>query len=265
MTTAPKPIRWHSLATMAVSPKACKRAAEIEREDTPALFAGRVIHCATLEPSRFLRDYRCQPDFGDGRTKAAKEARAEWMTTLGAAEPVPQDVYDLALTCARSVEAHPHALALLKRARTEVEIAWNIDGIACEGRVDILRPVGIADLKSTRQESLRAMHADFARHLYHGQMAWYHDGAVRAGLVTTPEAPSVIAVQTVEPFDVAVMQMSDESLMAGRALYSRLLKTWLGCQEASWWPGIAPDVVTWDLPAWAEGMADLNSDQEDIW
>lgn len=260
-----KPIRWHSLATMALSPKACKRAAEIQREDTPALFAGRVIHCAVLEPSRFLRDYRCQPDFGDLRTKAAKEARAEWTAALGTAEGIPPDVYDLALRCRNAVESHPPAMAILRQTRTEVEIAWDIDGIACEGRVDILRPSGIADLKSTRHDSLRSMQADFARHLYHGQMAWYHDGAVRAGLVKDPEVPLVIAVQTVEPFDVAVMQMADESLMAGRALYSRLLKTWLGCQEASWWPGIAPDVVTWDLPAWAEGMADLQPDEEDIW
>ncbi len=263
--TEPKLLRWHTLSTMALSPKACKRAAETTREDTPALFAGRVIHCATLEPGRFLRDYRRQPDFGDLRTKAGKEARAEWMAANSDAEPVSQDVYDLAVRCARSVESHPRALAILARVRTEVEITWDIDGTACGGRVDILRPVGIADLKSTRHETLRAMQADFARHLYHGQMAWYHDGAVRAGLVKEPETPSVIAVQTVEPYDVAVMQMSDESLMAGRALYSRLLKTWIGCQAASWWPGLAPDVVTWDLPGWAEGMADLHSDEEDVW
>jgi exodeoxyribonuclease VIII len=250
-----KPLRWHTLATLATSPLMCHWRSDHPRPDTDALEVGRLIHCATLEPNRWDREFIAEPDFGDGRTKAAKDARAAFLAELAeGVTPVKADDYDLVTRCAAAVRSHPAALPFLS-GLAEHEIAWEAHGVACAGRPDLISDRAcIVDLKSTRHVSLSAIGRDFASRLYHGQVAWYHDGAIRAGaLRRDAENPHVIAVQTVEPFDVVMFRVPDDTLEAGRRLYIRLMETWVGCQQSGWWPGIAPGIVEWLLPPWADG------------
>ena len=47
----------------------------IPQEESPALVFGSAFHAYILEPDLFLEQYAIIPDFGDGRTKAAKQAK----------------------------------------------------------------------------------------------------------------------------------------------------------------------------------------------
>lgn len=186
-------------------------------------------------------------------TSEGKRWLAEWRASLAlGCEVLSADDHALAETCARSVRAHRHAAALLAEGHAEVSLSWETDGVPCGGRLDWIGRC-VVDLKTTRRESLREIAADCARYLYHGQLAWYHDGAVAAGAVAADSTPHLIAVQTCEPYDVAVLRVPPAVLEIGRSLYRALLARYRECQAAGWWPGIAPEVVDLDLPHWAAG------------
>jgi len=260
-------LHWSTLSTLATSPALTRWRATHPREDTSSLSLGRAIHCAVLEPERWRTAYAVQPPppecrTRDGRvsdsplaTSEGKRWLAEWRASLAlGCEILTAEDHALASTCAAQVRAHRHAAALLADGRAEVSLEWEIDGVPCGGRLDWISTC-VVDLKTTRRESLRELAADCARYLYHGQLAWYHDGAVAAGAVPADSVPHIVAVQTCEPYDVAVLRVPARTLEIGRALARTLLATYRECHAADWWPGMAPEIVDLDLPHWAAGGA----------
>ena len=153
-----------------------------------------------------------------------------------------------------AVRGHKAAAALLSHGQAEVTAIWASDGLECKGRFDWLRFNDIVDLKTTRANSLREFSHDCARYLYHGQVAWYADGAIAAGLnPRDADMPYIIAAQTVEPYDVWVLRVSGLAIEAGRNLCRELLAKYRACQAADFWPGIAPEEIDLELPSWAAG------------
>ena len=250
-------LNWSTLKHLAVSALMLRWRVDHPQEDSRSLALGRAIHCAVLEPERWASAYVAQPDFGDGRYKAAKEAKAAWLLDLPpAAEVLSADDHALAERCAAAVRAHPVAADLLRGGRAEEVIRWTDEetGIACKMRGDFITPAGLLDLKSTRQPTVRAMARDFASRLYHGQLAYYHSGAIAARLIpSSAEPPRVIAVQTVEPYDVVCSRLRLADLERGIGLCRTLVRRYAACQAASYWPGLAPGLIDLELPAWSPG------------
>ena len=148
-----------------------------------------------------------------------------------------------------------HAMNYLRGARFEHVLTWEIGDIKCKGRVDVASD-RITDLKKTRFDTLYDIEKDAAKYNYHGQLAWYHDGAVKAGLISGNKLPAVIFVHATPKStytDVAVLDMEEMELSTfayGRAKYEALLQKYIGCSTANWWPGMAPNRVMWHLPEW---------------
>ena len=150
-----------------------------------------------------------------------------------------------------AVQAHGPARDCLRGAKEQV-IQW-VDqptGLACKARVDV-RGDRIVDVKTATDVSPRGFGRQAANLLYHGQTAWYNDGAIAAGVATRLELPRFLVAQSVAPFDVAVYEVSAVQLEAGRKLWRRLLDRFFSCSATDWWPGVAPTVKTLDLPAWS--------------
>lgn len=248
-------LNWSTLRHLATSPRLLRWRAEHPREDSTALRVGRAIHCAVLEPERFDAAYIVAPKV-DKRTKAGK---AEWAafvveSTASGAEILDAEEHALAVRCAEAVRSHPRARDLLRGGRAEETITWTDPetGIRCKARADWITPNYILDLKSTRATSIAQINAEIARYLYHGQLAYYHDGAITARVLPeSADGPYVLAVQTVEPYDVVPVRIVAGDLATGRALYRSLLRQYAQCSAADWWPGLAPDVIDSDLPRWA--------------
>ena len=266
-------LHWSTLREVAVSPRHARWRADHPRADTPALALGRAVHCAVLEPERWARDYRREPEWGDLRTRGAKEARAAWRADLPlGAVTLSAEQHALAEICASSVRAHVVAAELLRAGRAEVTLEWlqphprTGREVECAGRLDWIDPNGrVLDLKTTRHTSLRAIEADLARYLYHGQIAWYRQGAGRSGACPPDAAePVLVVVQTVEPYDCVCLRTTQPIYAAGMALVDRLLATWLDCAEAGWWPGLAPGMLDWELPRWAD-EAEVSASGEEQW
>lgn len=269
-------LNWSTMRHLATSPKLLAWRLEHPTPDSPVLRLGRAIHCAVLEPDEFATRWtvsgqcaavtKAGTQCGSGGTLyhgGAWYCRVKGHAPVGAGDPPeglevlePGDL-GIVKVCADAVKAHRPAASLLSGGKPEQAIEWTDpeSGIECRGRVDYLRPDFLVDLKSTRRETVREFAADCARNLYHGQLSWYHDGAIAAGRLPKDAAlPCIVAVSTSEPFDVAAFRVSHVTLEAGRILYRDLLKKYAQCQAADYWPGVAPDLCELELPRWAPGM-----------
>lgn len=250
-------VNWSTLVHLATSAKLLEYRRDHPREETRALRVGTLIHCALLEPEQLAARYVVQPDFGDLRTKVAKATREEWRSTVPeTAEIVDADEHALALRVADAARAHPAVRDLLRGGRAEEVVEWHDDatGLRCKGRLDYIAPRWLCDLKSTRAETLGELAREIAGRLYHGQIAFYLDGAIAARKLDALSSQAfLIALQTVEPFDVIPVRIQVADLERGRALYRSLLRKYAECRAAEWWPGLAPGVVDLSLPEWARG------------
>ena len=254
-------MNWSRLKVIDKSPLAFQWALRHPREETEAMAFGTAFHLALLEPELFQESYVVTPDFGDlraveGRTtkeegKANKLRKAEWLDKNQGKSFLDAGDADRIASMVAAVQAHGPARDCLRGAKEQV-IQW-VDGptgLACKARVDV-RGDRIVDVKTATDVSPRGFGRQAANLLYHGQVAWYNDGAIAAGVATRLELPRFLVAQSVAPFDVAVYEVSAIQLEAGRKLWRRLLDRFFSCSATDWWPGVAPTVKTLDLPAWS--------------
>ena len=240
-----------------------------EKGDTDAYRRGRAIHCATLEPERFDRDFIVVPDFdqiardkyGSLRTKEAQNSRnanrAEWGESANQdAEQITAEDREIALRCADAVRANGRAREMLAGARIEQAVQWTHQetGIHCKGRLDIITD-RVIDLKSTRHNTMRDVMRSAAQYDYHVQVAWYHDGAKTAGFIDGNTHPAMIAVHATPGskfVDVAVLDMdlNPFTLDAGRRTYEKWINLYAGCLSANLWPGMCSGSEEWTIPQW---------------
>ena len=272
----PRPLNWSTLKCLAVSPKFLKWRLEHPRVDTPALRLGRAIDCAILEPEEFGKRWVvatvCQATTKAGKPcenggalmhEGAWYCRVKGHAPEGSAEPadievLSQEDFDLATSCASAVGEHSVASNLLDGSAVQQTLEWTDPcGIRCRGRLDAISTGNVVvDLKSTRVDTPGSFQRrECPAFLYHGQVAWYHDGAIRAGRI--PEdapPPRLITVSTGEMPDVSVFVVGPPDLDAGRNVYMGLLRQYQECEAADWWPGHSPDERVLELPPWAPGM-----------
>jgi hypothetical protein len=183
-----------------------------------------------------------------------------------AEEIVTPTMVEQAKAMADSIHSHDEAAKLLVGGRAEETVTWTdgTTGLDCKGRLDYITPGYLVDLKTTRNIIPRLFRRDVANFEYHAQLAWYHDGAVVAGVLPPDaELPWLIAVQNVAPWDVVVYRMTAEDMAAGRARYRQLMNRLLSCMEANWWPGVAPGVLDLEVPGWAPGMDGEDEEKEE--
>lgn len=247
-------LNWSSLKLIADSPQLFAWRTEHPEPDKDCFADGRAFHCAILEPERFREIYHVEPEFSG---KGSVQARKDWQASIPPGHEVikPQRKADL-LQAAAATWSHKVASGLLLDGRYEQVVQWtDATGLRCKAKLDCLKPQCVVDLKSDRDVRPQRFPATVARYLYHGQLAWYHDGAIAAGVLPVDaERPYLVAVQLSEPYYVGAYQLDAEALHAGRALYRSLIDQLLACRAAKMWPGVAPDLVQLALPAWAPGL-----------
>ncbi|OGA07509.1 MAG: hypothetical protein A3D95_05835 [Betaproteobacteria bacterium RIFCSPHIGHO2_12_FULL_69_13] len=249
-------MNWSTLKHMARSPKMFQYRLEHPEPPKAAYDFGRTFHCALLEPKVFLERFAVAPDC-DGRTKAGKAELAAWRALNVGREAISQEGMDTILGMSEAVRAHKVAGPLIDGVLAEETITWTDaeTGILCKARLDMLGRDFLADVKTTRDPAPRAFARDAAQHLYAGQLAFYYDGAVTSGrLPKYTKPPFIICPEKTEPYDVVVFRLHQNlALEPGRALYRSLLRRFLECEAAGWYPGISPELQILELPPWAAG------------
>ena len=242
-------LNWSSLKNVAISPLLYQWRTEHPEPQTEAMAFGSAVHCLLLEPVAWLERYGV---FEGTRRGKAWDAWQEQFPGKIALKP---DAMLEVEACAEAIRRHRVAGPLLTAVRTEEPITWTDEqGVLCKARLDIIAPDRLIDLKTTSDVRPGKFERDAVKYLYHGQLAWYFDGAVAAGKLLPDARVYLIAAQNSGPYDVSVWQVPPQTLEQGRILYRRLLSTLLACQAADWWPGVAPDLQALFLPEWAQQL-----------
>lgn len=240
------------LDLIARSPAHWKYAMREMRETTPAMRIGAAVHCAVLEPDRFTTDYVTAPDC-DRRTKAGKEAFAEFEAANAGKTVLTVEDGLLCHRIADAVRQHPEAAALLSRGQPEVSALWRDEefGVRCRARFDWITPDGLAvDLKTTQD----AGPAEFARscaiYRYHVQAAWYLDGYLQVS-ADLPLGFIFIAVEKTPPYAVALYELDADAVELGRLLSRRDLARYAAARDMDTWPSYPTEIQSLSLPRWA--------------
>jgi hypothetical protein len=138
--------------------------------------------------------------------------------------------------------------------RHELRMEWEMRGRRCSGTMDAFGPVALCDLKGVKDANPRWFPHQARRMAWHGQVAWYRDGAEKAGLGS--REPYLIAVENSAPWVVTVFRIDDATYRAGRALYEGWFDRLLECEAANEWPGYASSAVPLLIGDYAEPAAE---------
>lgn len=211
--------------------------------DTTSRGVLRAVHTAVLEPDRLTEDYAVFT----GPRRAGKAWDEFELANAGRTILKASELEEVQATAA-SILACPEAAALIRAGRSEQSIQWTDPetGIACKGRLDLIGPGFIADLKGFNSTDADTFARQAGRMLYHCQAAWYQWGA---SLVTgEPHSIAHIVYEDSAPYDVAVFEMPEDWLDLGRKMNRDLLNRYARCLESGIWPGRYTGVQTLPKP-----------------
>jgi len=230
-------------------------------QQTSSMLMGNALHSLVLEgPATFAARYIVAPEGLDRRTKAGREAWAEFEHQALGKEILTQGQHEQVVGMGASIAAHPLARQLLTACpRREVVLSWadRETGALCKARLDALGDGGdiILDLKSTES----AAPADFQRTIekcqYFGQASFYASGVSRV-MNCDPPAVVLLAVEKAPPHAVACYVLESNYMRHGRALVRRLLRQHAACVAANEWPAYPEELQTLSPPRWAQQELD---------
>lgn len=212
-----------------------------EMEPSAAMRIGTAVHSALLGGAPVVR-YD-----GTRRGKAWDdfEAAHAGATILTSAE------YDTAMRC--------HEAAYTKRALFEVSpdhegvnerlIEWTFNGVPFRSTPD--RYYGpndaatLVELKTTRSAQPAKFLRDATSRHYHAQLGVYRAALASVG-VTVAKA-LIVAVETVPPYNVTVLELTDRALDVGYRTACGWLEQYKVCEASGEWPGYVQGPVTFDI------------------
>ena len=232
---AVKALNWSMLKHLVLgSPLAYRHALTATDHDTTGRLIGRAVHALVLE------------DREDFLVWDAKRTGGDWLDFK--AEHAGQDILrasevDTVRAMAAAVAAHPRAVEALAGQR-EASRTWERGGRLCKGRLDVLGPDYVTDLKTCGPLPVLGRTAWSSGYVH--QLAWYRHGA---GV----ERAYIVGVEARAPHDVGVWEVDRGALdAAGREIDAALARL-AECEAADVWPGAMPDAGVMGMPAWVGG------------
>lgn len=240
-------VNWSSLKHLRISPKHYQHALANQRKDTAAFKLGRAVHTAVFEPDRLLRDYVIW-EGGDRRGKAWEQFKElHWRSTI-----LKEDEYARACAIRDAVRGCKLLAPYLVDGQAEHVLQWTDpkSGLACKGRLDMLSPLAVLDLKTSRHAVDLRLFASAAWGLgYAHQLEFYRRGAYA---ITGQDLPCiVVAVENAPPFDVCVSHVDEDTLWLAGEEIDKLLARLKECRETNEWPGAFSAEQTLAAPRWA--------------
>lgn len=214
---------------------------------------GTAIHCATLEPDRFDREYIVKPYFNT-RTLGGKKASDDWDHNHVDYVGVSQEDLDRYRQIADRVREHPavknHNLLTGGQAEKSVYRTHQATGIQLKCRPDywVQDRSLVVDLKSTVDASPKGFGKSVLDYGYHRQEAFYR-------IVSGCRQFVFIAVEKTHPFNVAVYELPKEFYGRGLDEVLEALETLARCQRENNYPGYSDEIVKLSMPSWMQVRA----------
>ncbi len=247
-------LNWSTLKLMHKKAKVAKFLMDHPSKDTDAMRLGAATHVAVLEPEKFDSLYVVAPECRRG-TKVWNSFVEDHpdQSILKPAE------YNDITWLGTAVRKHPKAAELLAAPTqsTEVTVIWDCEGMLCKSRIDWIGlpyngPTVVMDLKTTIKElghRSDQFDGEIGRRFYHEQMAFYR-GALDS-ISPAPRPFYILAVEKGAGHDVAVIEVTEDQLDAGRARYLDLRRDYQWCRDNNKWPGYCDGIAELELPDWA--------------
>lgn len=230
---------------------------------TPAMRWGKLAHMAILEPNRFAADTAVWT----GGRRAGKEWE-QWQDQHAGKHQITQAEREQLVSMSLAVSMDSCAANLIRHCDSfEKAIEWDGgDGIGqCKARVDgcgagymgatgacgglLIEYKTCKDLGKGAQKFLRG-----AESLgYPLQLAWYWRGLGR------PEHVWCIAQESVDPYSIATIWVPADVLEGALHEAETIAKTYRIAEKNGIFHGPAPDVVTWERPAWSVQEQDMTT------
>lgn len=215
-----------------------------QRQPTPAMVFGTVVHRLALEPEREA--------FSVKRLNwASKEGKAERERLEATGLPILSEAdADRALAIRDALHRDDEVRALLDAADKEQPMLWEQHSVKCKAKADAVAPGLIIDLKTTLDAGPQEFSRSIAAFGYHRQAAHYLDG-YEATKGERAKDFVFIAVESQPPHAVALYRLDAASIAAGRLEMKRAAAIYRECLASGIWPGYSREVTTLSLPAWA--------------
>lgn len=249
------------LIQIARSPAHYKHWKEHPPEPTAAQIRGSAIHAAILEPAIFAREYVALDDtaicddIGGERprsTKAYKEWKSEWLADNADKRIISQEDYDTAVKIAAKAYTHPKVAEMLT-ASGEVEgtLRWTDEatGVQLKARPDKRLAMELLDVKTTTDARPDAFTQAVSKFGYYLQAAVYREG-VRAVHGQRNMPFMFIAIETDEPYGIAVYGLDETYGELGNLEFRRCVELYARCLEADHWPDYPTDIMPLTAPTW---------------
>jgi hypothetical protein len=228
---------------------------EPKEEDTLSMTLGTALHCLVLEPKVFVKTYIQMPDFGDFRTKAAKEERDDWLDTIPSEiTPISKKMWDTVFAMGNAIQNHKDAKLLIRNGIAEKSIFYRDPGtgLRCKVRPDYYNEsLGVLiDVKTTIDCTQDSFSKTIWNYRYDFQMAMYMEGLK---LLTGKDFDYgvFIAVEKEPPYEVGVYKVDADLVMKGRIDYRRALDLLSECIHKNEWPSYQQGMKEISLPKWA--------------
>ncbi|MBA2720769.1 MAG: PD-(D/E)XK nuclease-like domain-containing protein [Chloroflexi bacterium] len=157
--------------------------------------------------------------------------------------------YARAQEIAAAVRRHPIAANLLFGPDTirEHTIMWEQLGRSRRSTPDVRGPYHVCELKSTRCAEPSKFNRDGAFRAYHVQLA-DQCLAIEAETGKRPEEAYIVAVESVRPYAVTVLQLTEQTLRKGEHLARLWLERLISCERSGLWPGYTEQIEVFDVP-----------------
>lgn len=233
--------------------------------ETKALRIGRALHVAVLQADLVADLLVLQPKVKSPYSAAGKAELRAWRSELPAGVIVMKSADELLLIqrMADALRRDPKAGPLLERdGENELPLRWTDPetSLPCKCMLDRYfetrdrAAVRVLDLKSTVDPNPAEFAKSAAKYGYHRQDAMYRD-ATRQFAGGRPVSFLFLVVRSAPPFEVAVIDLDDQAVAAGRRQVRAALRQ-LADHHASgdWrapWQGDDPRPITISLPTYA--------------
>ena len=215
------------------------------KEQTPAMRWGSLVHKAILEPAEFAALVCVYEGVKRGKDWEAfkLENNLDFVVSLDEKERL-EDIRD-------AVHNNTHAHDLISHCIKEMTIEWEGEYGAAKARLDGYDVfAGIIDLKTAKNITPDGFARQFISLGYDLQVGWYVEGAMIAG--NRQELPNVtiIAVEPIAPYDVAVYTVPRAIVELGRKRARKLAIEYRFCEAEDRFPGVSEGVNELVMPDW---------------
>lgn len=226
---------------------------ENPREPSDVLRIGKAAHQKLLEPGAWSDKFEVLPANWNARTNAGKEFKARIIAD--GKTPLTNDQFLMIEAMLEGLKGHPYAMAAFEHGVAEKTLIWKDPefGIWCRVRPDFFPHNHriVADYKTTRSAAPDALQRAMFEYGYHQQADWYLTGIRELGLIESPRFLFIFQEKD-PPYLVTPVTPSDIALDWARIQNRKARETFARCLDAGKWPGYTDDILTLDLPVWAE-------------